>query len=831
MSMSEFIMTRKMLEKMQARIDSVSSDEEPLNYSHQISDISTFGKDSYVVNQNNAVIWDELAFKSNYLFGHSAIHDVVYNRLTEENIDRLYMYSGYLGRQLNNFHSTERYRTGDADDVFAGITVDGYNKLEDKMRWGFQRHADRKLMYLNLAQASTPSGIKNKVSYDNDGNGNYILNGTASATTTLTWSSPIKVKKGHKYQLSGCFPNVPTEDAPQIWSLFLHSTKLNKSFVFDSKGHVDDGYPADYIVATQEMADSDDLRLLTKFTTGAKFVDATFAPQFVEIPDGDDIDISTLEWTSYDRFTKELPTPAFTSGTTSNGITITDNNDGSYTVSGVCENAEARFLLGTMNLVEGSILMGCPNGGSSATFYIEATNSASGVIKCDYSEGVRIDQTLDYDIAIVVKVGVAIEDEFRPTVRTKIGYRMFGKKKIGQWLNDVYGIGVSADCTLETIVGNQAVWDKVLVSEPCMVMLTSSDTALDYMANSLVALERFADAIYYAGQNGKAISVIANHNDLINTVVKDEASMAWIANNEDAMKTILSYESFTQRAVESEVAMSAFANSQTAMTLLMLYAANNQINQNSFTSIDDFLASMNNEIAKISQVVDSAPQSQTVLATKAMIQSTVAMLDRVTKDSKILDSNVTAIVENATFCQQAFSNQNIMDIILASKNLLFGLYNHIGKVRTHLLASNVFWERAKLSPKYKAVALSSANGTGPYGYVTSGFNMATETENYGVTGYSMKVYTKNIKALILGMSQSSKSADTVACPTQRIYNTIAQSSPVTLNSSSTYKSGESNSGITTPVHYPPAYKMADCVSSMNFRLYDINLVVHYLDLS
>lgn len=129
-----------------AEVKKVNSDmQEPLNYTNYIYDISVFGAESYVMDPNNNGIWAELSLNSCYLYGHTGIHDYVYNRLAEEDVDNLFAISARLGRQLNNFHSTDIYADGEINAVLAGMTIDSYNALEPKMRQGYQRYVNRKL--------------------------------------------------------------------------------------------------------------------------------------------------------------------------------------------------------------------------------------------------------------------------------------------------------------------------------------------------------------------------------------------------------------------------------------------------------------------------------------------------------------------------------------------------------------------------------------------------------------------------------------------------------------------------------------------------------------
>lgn len=115
---------------------------EPLNFNNYINDISMFGNDSYVLNPNNAYIWNDLALNSTQLYGHSAIHEYVYDRLTNENIDALFTKSPKLGKQLNNFYNTTVFPLGNAIETLKTFTVSSYNTLEGKFKQGYQRFCE-----------------------------------------------------------------------------------------------------------------------------------------------------------------------------------------------------------------------------------------------------------------------------------------------------------------------------------------------------------------------------------------------------------------------------------------------------------------------------------------------------------------------------------------------------------------------------------------------------------------------------------------------------------------------------------------------------------------
>ena len=84
-----------------------SNTSEPLNFCQYINDISMFGSDSYVLAEQNKTLFRSLLKKSSIMFGHSKIHDIIYERITSEDID--YMLMGDVGKKLNAFYDTTSF--------------------------------------------------------------------------------------------------------------------------------------------------------------------------------------------------------------------------------------------------------------------------------------------------------------------------------------------------------------------------------------------------------------------------------------------------------------------------------------------------------------------------------------------------------------------------------------------------------------------------------------------------------------------------------------------------------------------------------------------------
>lgn len=243
----------------------------------------------------------------------------------------------------------------------------------------------------------------------------------------------------------------------------------------------------------------------------------------------------------------------------------------------------------------------------------------------------------------------------------RLGYQRYVDKHlqaeaVGQWILEVFNVDLSAYNTIEEIVMTAEAWELALHSEPLMVALTSSEYIMTLIAESEVATEKFADAIYYAGQNEKAINVIANYDSLVQQVVNDQTSMEWIASSENAIMVILENENFATQALASEVAMTAFGNSETAVMLICEFVANIPVSSDALTAIDESMTEIDTQIGS---VLNGSEISGKIADAHTAIGVAVKAIDDVTENAVMVDNMVALIIENETFCNQIFSNDDM----------------------------------------------------------------------------------------------------------------------------------------------------------------------------
>lgn len=113
-----------------------------------------------------------------------------------------------------------------------------------------------------------------------------------------------------------------------------------------------------------------------------------------------------------------IPYPYTETTKTVNGITFTDNGDGTITANGTATSQAVFYLLqrSNMQIAQDAFLSGCPAGGSYSTYFLEVYNGNTGY-KADTGRGVLIPKDTIRDVYIVFKAGATVENvTFKPQV-------------------------------------------------------------------------------------------------------------------------------------------------------------------------------------------------------------------------------------------------------------------------------------------------------------------------------------------------------------------------------------------------------------------------------
>ena len=254
----------------------------------------------------------------------------------------------------------------------------------------------------NLLNSTLWTTEKNGVTCTDNGDGTYTLNGTATDKIDAEITKSLNMISGKEYLL--CFPTPSINlriylmngqkpvDAygskPTIFT-YVGETTANKVVHLDiGKGTICNNIIIKPMITTDLNATSDD-----------------FVPY-------SGYDIKTIG--------KNLLNPTL-QATTQNGVTCTDNGDGTYTLNGTATKEVILSIAGSpfKNSVSGCKLLGCPINGSRDTYRIVVSyyeNSEWKAEGFDIGDGVIIDDTYhELNYLIKVKSGVTVNNlVFKP---------------------------------------------------------------------------------------------------------------------------------------------------------------------------------------------------------------------------------------------------------------------------------------------------------------------------------------------------------------------------------------------------------------------------------
>ena len=300
-------------------------------------------------------------------------------------------------------------------------------KIMDMMLYG--KSEQKQYSGKNLVKATLESTTKNGITCTNNGDGTYTLNGTANGgdDTTVSFNVGHMIAKSGKYIVVGCPKGGSSEkynlrigkdDIP--WGTYL-SSDLGNGRLIDVTGNTP-------------------ITLTFMIKTGYTCNNVLFKPMIV--------DASLYPDTAYDDFepyTGGIPSPnpdypqeiksvvnptvkicgknllkATLQTTTQNGVTCTNNGDGTYTLNGT---AIETVFLGVGNC-SGSAdkkykLCGCPLNGSNKT-YFATLNKVN--MNYDIGSGSTVNNmNFDTEYMIVVLKGTTVRNLiFKPMLTTDL---------------------------------------------------------------------------------------------------------------------------------------------------------------------------------------------------------------------------------------------------------------------------------------------------------------------------------------------------------------------------------------------------------------------------
>ena len=220
-------------------------------------------------------------------------------------------------------------------------------------------------------------GVKNGITVTDSGNSSITLNGTATASTPiyLTGTSEFSILSG-KYFFSGI--------AQKLSGLSMSIEAITDDGVsFYSTDHGGGGVLNAAVAANAEKELG--VNITIRISKGAVLENVIVKPQLEK----------------YNARENLIPYPYSNTTKTDNGITFTDNGDGTITANGTATGRAQFFARNSSNklLIDDNytyVFSGCPQGGSSSTYSLEFSaynNNNLSLSRADYGSGTYFEST------------------------------------------------------------------------------------------------------------------------------------------------------------------------------------------------------------------------------------------------------------------------------------------------------------------------------------------------------------------------------------------------------------------------------------------------------
>lgn len=328
--------------------------------------------------------------------------------------------------------------------------IDWFNRMKDQLTEDaagrLQTEVDdvRGQIHTNLLNPTLETTTINGITCTNNGDGTYTLNGTCTAFSDIRLSpwginqykECLKLKTG-KYKLTGT-PTGIDEFHAHIGLVPNNGVERPTSYYDDGNGytlnHTDESVRYEYKISVNVGAVLNNVTFKPMLTTD---LSADY-DSFVKYSGSEERlneQVASLHESSKGVITNLLDT-VIKAPVTTNGVTCTPNGDGTFTLSGTA-SAETTFNIITWGTNENTYivkdgvnklrLVGCPKGGSSTTYKIQAfdKNASGNVWAEDTGNGKTID-TVDGKftagvIRIEIKSGVTCNNLlFKPMLTTDL---------------------------------------------------------------------------------------------------------------------------------------------------------------------------------------------------------------------------------------------------------------------------------------------------------------------------------------------------------------------------------------------------------------------------
>lgn len=290
-------------------------------------------------------------------------------------------------------------------------------KMQDMMLYG--KSEQKQYSGKNLLNATLRTTTKNGMTYTNNGDGTYTLNGTLTENDDLTITASLSVVNGKKYRLIG-YPLNNNNGRLYLMNGTDSASDYGAGVTFTYVGDSTDSKVVHLALRANKTFNN--VIVKPMLVDADKYPNATyddFEPYVGGIPSPNPDypqEIKSVVEPVVKVTGKNLLKPTLQT-TTQNGVTCTNNGDGTYTLYGTA-TANAYFHVSAFTFNKGANyrLIGCPKGGNVDTKYGLYVDQ---IWKKDNGQGVTFstNQTLEEKIIIVVVSGNSINNlVFKPMI-------------------------------------------------------------------------------------------------------------------------------------------------------------------------------------------------------------------------------------------------------------------------------------------------------------------------------------------------------------------------------------------------------------------------------
>ena len=253
----------------------------------------------------------------------------------------------------------------------------------------------------NLLNPIAVSESSDGITYTKNSDGSYTLNGTATNLITIVLAKIDMTQMTEPVKLVGC----PINGSDSTYKLSMIKLGSDQQNDYNGNG---------VVIDNEKLLKASEVEIRIVVYKGTTVTNLVFKPMLTTDLDATYDDF--VPYSGYDIKTcgKNLLNPTLQT-TTQNGVTCTNNGDGTYTLNGTASNYTYFHLSGIItnkniiNKCEGSKLVGAPSGSSYESFFLYAQfdgGQSTQRLYLDYGNGTKLNnikgcETLEFIICVM----------------------------------------------------------------------------------------------------------------------------------------------------------------------------------------------------------------------------------------------------------------------------------------------------------------------------------------------------------------------------------------------------------------------------------------------